>query len=103
SIQKNWHETLKGRKVGLLFAEGSDKAAIDGLIAAIEAEGGSVFTIAPKVGPLQLKGGTMQADGQLAGSPSVLFDAIGMILMPEQAVKLARDFAAIGFVMDAFA
>ena len=103
SIQKNWQETLKGRKVGLLFAEGSDKAAIDGLIAAIEAEGGTVFTIAPKVGPLQLKGGTMQADGQLAGSPSVLFDAVGMILMPEQAEKLARDSAAIGFVMDAFA
>ncbi len=103
SIQKNWQETLKGRKVGLLFAEGSDKAAIDGLIAAIEAEGGTVFTIAPKVGPLQLKGGTMQADGQLAGSPSVLFDAVGMILMPEQAEKLAKDSAALGFVMDAFA
>lgn len=103
SIQKNWKETLKGRKVGLLFAEGSDKAAIDRLVAAVEAEGGSVFTIAPKVGPLKLKGGTMAADGQLAGSPSVLFDAIAMILMPDQAEKLARDAAAIGFVMDAFA
>jgi len=103
SIQKNWNETLKGRKVGLLFDEGSDKDGIDGLIAAIRAEGGSVFTIAPKLGPLKLQGGEMQADGQLAGSPSVLFDAVGMILAPEAAQKLARDAAAIGFVMDAYA
>ncbi|MFE3836437.1 catalase [Pseudogemmobacter sonorensis] len=103
SIQKNWKETLKGRKIGLLIAEGSDKAGIDTLIDAVEAEGGSVFTIAPKVGPLKLKGGTITPDGQLAGSPSVLFDAIAMILMPDQADKLAKDSAAIGFVMDAFA
>lgn len=102
SIQKNWMETLKGRKVGLLVAEGSDKASIDKLTAAIKAEGGTVFTIAPKIGPLQLKGGSMVPDGQLAGSPSVLFDAIAMILMPDQAAKLAKDSAAVGFVMDAF-
>lgn len=103
SIQKNWKETLHGRKIGLLFDEGSDKAGIDALIAAIEAEGGTVFTIAPKVGKLKLNGGEMAADGQLAGSPSVLFDAIGMILAPEAAKKLARDSAALGFVMDAYA
>ncbi|MDZ4391821.1 catalase, partial [Cypionkella sp.] len=45
SIQKNWKQTLQGRKVGLLFGEGSDKAEIDKLISAIKAEGGSVFTI----------------------------------------------------------
>ena len=102
SIQKNWHETLKGRKIGLLIAEGSDKASIDGLVAAVAAEGGRVFTIAPKVGPLALKGGTITPDGQLAGSPSVLFDAVAMILMPDQAEKLAKDAAAVGFVMDAY-
>lgn len=101
SIQKNWHDTLQGRKIGLLFAEGSDAAAIDELIAEVEAQGGSVFTIAPKVGPLKLKGGERAADGQLAGSPSVLFDAVGMILAPEAAQKLASDAAALGFVMDA--
>ncbi|SEC28082.1 catalase [Rhodobacter sp. 24-YEA-8] len=103
SIQKNWNETLKGRKIGLLIAEGSDKEGIDKLTRAIEAEGGTVFTVAPKVGPLKLKGGSITPDGQLAGSPSVLFDAIAMILMPDQAEKLAKDSAAIGFVMDAFA
>ncbi|UXU76620.1 MULTISPECIES: catalase [unclassified Paracoccus (in: a-proteobacteria)] len=103
SIQKNWQDTLQGRSVGLLFSAGSDKAAIDELIAAVEAEGGHVFTIAPKVGPQQLKGGTMTADGQLAGSPSVLFDAVAMILAPDEAERLSRDAAALGFVMDAHA
>ena len=103
SIQKNWIATLKGRKIGLLIAEGSDKEGIDKLTQAVKAEGGSVFTIAPKVGPLKLKGGKIIPDGQLAGSPSVLFDAIAMILMPDQAKKLGKDSAAIGFVMDAFA
>lgn len=103
SIQKNWHETLQGRKVGLLFGEGSDAAAIDELIARIEAEGGTVFTIAPKVGPLKLTGGERAADGQLAGSPSVLFDAVGMILAPDEAQRLASDAAALSFVMDAHA
>ena len=102
SIQKKWKETLKGRKIGLLFGEGSDKAEIDKLIEAITAEGGSVFTVAPKVGMLKLKGGEMKADGQLAGSPSVLFDAIAMILAPEMAEKLTKDSAAVGFVNDAF-
>ncbi|GLS87409.1 catalase [Cypionkella aquatica] len=102
SIQKNWKPTLQGRKIGLLFGEGSDKAEIDKLIAAIKAEGGSVFTVAPKVGMLKLKGGEMKADGQLAGSPSMLFDAIAMILAPDVAEKLAKDSAAVGFVNEAF-
>ncbi|MDQ2067856.1 catalase [Xinfangfangia sp. CPCC 101601] len=103
SIQGNWKETLKGRKIGLLVAEGSDKESIDKLTAAIEGEGGSVFVVAPKIGPLALKGGSLVPDGQLAGSPSALFDGIAMILMPDQAQKLAKDAAAVGFVMDAYA
>ncbi len=103
SIQKNWVETLKGRKVGILFAEGSDKAAIDKIKAEVEAEGGSVALIAPKIGPLTVKGGTLAADGQLAGSPSVLFDAVAMVLMPDQVEKLKMDAAACTWVSDAHA
>jgi catalase len=44
----------------------------------------------------------MKADGQLAGSPSVLFDAVALVLAPEAAAKLSKDGAAVGFVMDAF-
>ncbi|MBA3668198.1 MAG: catalase [Sphingomonas sp.] len=102
SIVKQGDPPMTGRKIAILFDEGSDKAAIDSLRAAVEKAGGSVFTIAPKVGGLKLNGGTMKADGQLAGSPSVLFDAVALVLSAEAAAKLTRDGAAIGFVMDAF-
>ena len=58
--------------------------------------------IAPKVGGLKVKGGTLKADGQLAGSPSVLFDAVALVLAPEAAAKLCKEGAAVQFVMDAF-
>lgn len=103
SIQKNWVGTLKGRKVAILFAEGSDKATIDNLKAAVEAEGGSVVLVAPKVGEMPVKGGTLKADGQLAGSPSCLFDAVAMVLMPDQVEKLKKDAAAKGWISDAYA
>ncbi|WP_134681737.1 catalase [Paracoccus ravus] len=103
SIQKRWQATLQGRKVGVLFDEGSDKASLDNLLQAIRDAGGTPFTIAPKVGGIMLKGGEMKADGQLAGSPSWLFDAVALVLTREAAEKLAKDSAAIGFVMDAYA
>jgi catalase len=102
SIVKQGDPPMTGRKVAILFDEGSDKAAIETLKAAVEAAGGTVFTVAPKVGGLKLNGGTMKADGQLAGSPSVLFDAVALVLSAEAAAKLAKDGAAVGFVMDAF-
>lgn len=103
SIQKNWHATLQGRKVGILFDAGSDNAAIQKLSDDIRQAGGTPFTIAPKVGGLKLQDGTLTADGQLAGSPSWLFDAVALVLTTDAAQKLAQDSAAVGFVSDAFA
>ncbi|WP_282947430.1 MULTISPECIES: catalase [unclassified Sphingopyxis] len=102
SIQKNADDTMEGRKVAILFAEGSDKAAIDKLKGAIESAGGAVFLVAPKVGGIKVKGGTLKADGQLAGSPSVLFDAVASILTDEQAKLLSKQGAAVQWFMDAY-
>lgn len=102
SIQKQAKETLEGRKVGILFAEGSDKASIDALKGEIEKSGGTAFLVAPKVGGVKVQGGMLEADGQLAGSPSVLFDAVASVLTPDAAEKLAKDGAAVQWFMDAF-
>jgi catalase len=102
SIQKNWNATLEGRKVGILFTEGSDKAELDATIAAVKAAGGTPFTVSPKVAGTKLNGGEVKADGQLAGSPSVLFDAVALVLNEDGAKKLAKEGAAVAFVMDAF-
>jgi catalase len=102
SIQKRAKDTLQSRKVGILFAEGSDKATIDTLKGDIEKAGGTAFLVAPKVGGIKVKGGILKADGQLAGSPSVLFDAVAAILTPDAAEKLTKDGAAVQWFMDAF-
>lgn len=102
SIQKRAKPTFKGRKIGILFDEGSNKAMIDMLVADIAKQGGTTFLVAPKIGPLKVKGGKLKADGQLAGSPSVLFDAVVAILMPERAEKLAGDVGAVAWFADAW-
>ncbi|QSR19606.1 hypothetical protein [Novosphingobium sp. KA1] len=102
SIQKKAVDTLKGRKIGILFAEGSDKAAINKLRRQIEDAEGTPFLVAPKVGGITVKGGTLEADGQLAGSPSILFDAVASILTPGAAEELAAQAVAIQWFMDAF-
>ena len=102
SIVAQGDPPIKGRKVAILFDEGSDMAEIEAVTAAVTKAGGAVFTVAPKVGGLKLKGGTLKANGQLAGSPSVLFDAVALVLAPEAAAKLCKEGAAVQFVMDAF-
>ncbi len=102
SIVGKMKPTLAGRKVGILFDEGSDKADIDQVKADVEAAGAKAMLVAPKVGGIKVKGGTLKAEGQLAGTPSVLFDAIALVLTRESATKLSEEGAAVDFVRDAF-
>lgn len=96
-------DTLKGRAVGILVADGSDGDAIKKLKAAAIEAGAVVKIIAPKVGGAKLADGALlAADGQLAGTPSVLFDAVAVILSDEGAKLLSKESAAIDFVRDAF-
>jgi catalase len=102
SIVGKMKTTLAGRKVGILFDEGSSKADIDRVKADVEAAGGKAMLVAPKVGGIKVKGGTLKADGQLAGTPSVLLDAVALVLTRDSASKLANEGAAVDFVRDAF-
>lgn len=103
SIQKNMQATLAGRCVGILIADGSDAAALATLKAAIEEAGGRVKLVAPKIGGVALSDGTkMKADGQLAGTPSPIFDAVAVLLSAKGAELLAKEAAAVQWVMDAF-
>ncbi len=96
-------DTLMGRAVGILIADGSDGAVIANIKKAVIDAGASVKIIAPKVGGATLADGSMLvADGQLAGTPSVLFDAVAVILSNEGAKVMSKDSASIDFVRDAF-
>ena len=96
-------DTLMGRAIGILVADGSDGAVIEKIKLAATEAGATVKIIAPKVGGAKLADGSLlQADGQLAGTPSVLFDAVAVILSDEGAKALSIESAAIDFVRDAF-
>ncbi len=96
-------DTLMGRAVGILIADGSDGTLIKAIKKAATDAGAAVKIIAPKVGGAKLADGSMQAaDGQLAGTPSVLFDAVAVVLSAEGATTLSKESAAIDFVRDAF-
>jgi catalase len=95
--------TLEGRAIGILIADGSDGAVIKKIKKAATDAGAAVKIIAPKIGGAKLADGSMlAADGQLAGTPSVLFDAVAVILSDAGAKALAMEGAAIDFVRDAF-
>ncbi|HET7370599.1 MAG TPA: catalase [Gammaproteobacteria bacterium] len=96
-------DTLKGRVVGILVADGSDEPSMEALRKVVTASGARVQIVAPKVGVTLAGDRKWTADGQLAGTPSVMFDAVGVVLSGEAAKTLASDAAAIDFVRDAFA
>jgi catalase len=102
SIQRNAKALLKGRKVGVLVADGADAKALVALKKAVEKEGATLFVVAPKIHVKLSDGELMKADGQLAGSPSALFDAVAIALDDKGAKMLAREGAAVKWVMDAF-
>ncbi len=96
-------DTLKGRAIGILIANGSDGAVIEQIRKAATDAGAAVKIVAPNVGDVKLAAGLrLTADGQLAGSPSVLFDAVAVILSDEGVKALSMESAAIDFVRDAF-
>lgn len=96
-------DTLAGRCVGILIDEGSDAATLKALRKAVEAAGARVKIVAPKLGGAKLSDGKQQpADGQLAGTPSLVFDAVALVLSPAAGKRLASEAAAIDFVRDAF-
>ena len=104
SIQKNMKKTLKGRSVGILVANGTDKDEVKKLKKQIKHEGAHPMLVAPKVGGLHYKDGSnINADARIDGAPSAIFDAVALVLSEDAAEMLCKDAAAVGFVSDAFA
>jgi catalase len=96
-------DTLVGRAIGILVADGSNGAVVEKIRKAATDAGATAKIVAPKVGGAKLADGSMlAADGQLAGTPSVLFDAVAVVLSEEGAKALSVESTAIDFVRDAF-
>ena len=95
--------SLQGRCIGILVDDGTDAASIVALRKAGEAAGASVKLVAPKMTITLKDGKTLAVDGQLAGTPSVVFDAVASVLDPAQGLKLSKEAAAVDWFRDAFA
>ncbi|WP_070152821.1 catalase [Sphingobium phenoxybenzoativorans] len=103
SIHKNMKATLEGRAVGILIADGTHADELSTVMQAVKKAKGKAVVVAPKVGGAKLSDGTVQkADGQLAGSPSQIFDAVAVVLSEEGCATLLKEAAAVDFLMNAF-
>ena len=94
---------IAGRTLGILVTDGADKGLLELLLAGAQEAGVAVKLIAPQVGGVKLSDGSHRAaDEKIAGAPSVLFDAVALLLDREQALKLCTNKAAVDFVADAY-
>ncbi|NEX46470.1 catalase [Pseudotabrizicola algicola] len=104
SILKNGPISFAGRTVGVMVSDGVDAAAMSSLSAAIKAAGAQMKIVAPAIGGVIDSGGTLhRADEKIGGGPSVLFDAVAVLLGPDTAAMVARNPAAQDFLRDAHA
>ncbi len=104
SILKNGPDSFAGRKLGLFIAEGADADMVKALEDAFKAEGAMVAIVAPHVSGAKLSDGSMRAaDEKIDGGPSVVFDAVALVMPSKQGKELAANKPAQDFVSDAFA
>ena len=104
SILLNAHETFEGRKVGMLVTDGVDGDLVVALQKALAKEGATFEVIAPTIAGVKARDGSIiPANQKIDGGPSVLYDAVAVLVSKEGAEMLAKEPAARDFVADAFA
>ncbi|WP_120716382.1 catalase [Tsuneonella amylolytica] len=104
SIIKNGPDSFKGRKLGIYIAEGGDADIVDALKKAAENAGAMAEIVAPHIAGAALSDGEkMPAQQKIDGGPSVLYDAVAIVMGKDAAANYADDKPSIDFVNDAFA
>jgi len=103
SILKNSLLSFRGRHLGLLTADGVDVNLFTALMDTALEEGATVTIIAPQINGIVLSDGTpIFAQEKIGGGPSVLYDAVA-ILLPEPAALKSMDlFKVEEFIKDAY-
>jgi catalase len=104
SIIQNGPKSFKGRKLGVLVSDGVDGKLLAALQSAALAEGAMIEFIAPKVGGFKTSSGELiPAQQKVNGGPSVLYDAVAVLLSAAGAKLLSAEATAKDFVNDAYA
>ena len=104
SIIKNGPDSFKGRKLGIYIAEGADASVVKALQDAAKAAGAMAEIVAPHVAGAKLSDGNfMEAAEKIDGGPSVVYDAVAVVMSEKSAKRFNTDKPSIDFVNDAFA
>jgi catalase len=104
SIIKNGPKSFKGRKLGVIVTDGADAKLFAALSTAVQKVEAVLEVVAPKVGGVTLSDGSaLPAKQKIDGGPSVLYDAVVLLLSKAGAALLAKDAPTKDFVSDAFA
>ena len=104
SILKNPPASLAGRKIGVLLSNGASAEVFNAVMAEANMQGIAVEVIAPMIDGVELDDGTwVAAQYKIDGGPSVLFDAVVVLLSAQGASLFDKKAAARDFIADAFA
>jgi catalase len=104
SIQLRPCPGFKGRKLGVLMTDGADADIWAAFEDALKSEPALTELVAPKVGGVTLSNGKKQAAKQkIDGGPSVLYDAVMLLISEVGAEQLAKDAPTRDFIADAYA
>jgi catalase len=104
SIVLNGPSSFEGRKVGVLVSDGINADLLTGLRSAVEKEGALVEVVAARIGGVEANDGSwIEVNHTISGGPSVLYDAVALLLTENATNEFAADPAARDFVSDAFA
>jgi catalase len=104
SIVRNGPDTFAGRKIGVLVTRGADAKVLAALADAVGQQRAVLEFVAPAISPIEISDGSkITPRQQVAGGPSVLYDAVVLAPSAAAAGKLAEHPAAKEFVSDAYA
>lgn len=103
SIVKRGPVSFAGRKLGILVTDGAPGNVVEALVHALGALPAIYEFVTPQVGGVVLDDGTFAEGKQkIDGGPSVLYDAVAVVVSKAGAAMLAEDKTAKDFVSDAF-
>jgi catalase len=103
SIIRNGPKNFRGRKMGALITDGVNAQLVKTLTQALQQEGASIEFVAPMIGGVVADDGTWIEAGQnINGGPSVLYDAVVLMVSEEQGRTLMDDGAVRDFISDAY-
>ncbi|QJU60310.1 catalase [Sphingomonas sp. AP4-R1] len=104
SIIRRGPNSFEGRKLAILVTDGASAKIVTALTKAVEKAKAVYEVVTPQIGGAQLDDGTViEGQQKIDGGPSVLYDAVAIVVSADGAAQLAIDKPAKDFVSDAYA